>query len=69
MLINRKSPFSGKVHVLEIDVTREQIANWRAGKPIQDAMPNLTAAEREFIKTGITAAEWKEAFGEDDDNE
>jgi hypothetical protein len=36
----------------------EQISRWRTGELIQDAMPNLSADDREFIKTGITPEEW-----------
>lgn len=32
------------------------------GKMVQDAFPQLSADEQEFILTGITAAEWNEAF-------
>tara|TARA_R100000234_G_C4931634_1_gene148761 strand:+ start:601 stop:747 length:147 start_codon:yes stop_codon:yes gene_type:complete len=47
---------------MEIDVTEEQIALWESGVLIQNAMPNLSADEREFIKTGITPEEWDSAF-------
>jgi hypothetical protein len=64
MLIKRKSPFAGKEHEMEIDVTSEQLLLWQLGGAlIQEAMPNLTADEREFIKTGITPEEWAEVFG------
>jgi len=62
MQIIRTSPFSGKTNVMEIDVTQEQISSWENGTLIQDAMPNLSADEREFIKTGITREEWDNAF-------
>lgn len=62
MLITRKSPFSGKVNSMEIKVTNEQLDAWMNGTLIQDAMPELTADEREFIMTGITAEEWEETF-------
>jgi hypothetical protein len=29
---------------------------------VQNAMPNLSADEREFIMTGITPTEWDEMF-------
>lgn len=58
MLITRTSPFTNKVHSLDIDVTLEDIEAWQAGGLIQDVMPHLTADEREFIMTGITAEEW-----------
>jgi hypothetical protein len=65
MKITRVSPFSNKKSTLEIDVTARQIASWEKGELIQDAMPNLTPAEREFIKTGVTPDEWDDIFGVD----
>jgi len=63
MLITRTSPFSGNTNSMEIEVTIEQLRSWRQdGILIQDAMPNLSADEREFIKTGITPEEWDSAF-------
>ena len=62
MLITRTSPFSNKTNIMEIDVTEEQIALWESGTLIQNAMPNLSADEREFIMTGITPEEWDSAF-------
>lgn len=64
MKITRVSPFSNKKTTLEIDVTARQIASWEKGELIQDAMPNLTPAEREFIKMGVTPDEWDEIFGD-----
>lgn len=66
MKITRVSPFSNKKATLELDVTARQIASWERGELIQDAMPNLTPAEREFIKTGVTPDEWGEIFGDDE---
>lgn len=60
--ITRRSPFSGDVNEMEINVTDEQLSDWKAGTLIQHAMPNLTADEREFIMTGITPAEWDDTF-------
>jgi len=65
MKITRVSPFSNKKTTLEINVTARQIASWEKGELIQDAMPNLTPAEREFIKTGVTPDEWDDIFGVD----
>lgn len=62
MLITRTSPFSGNTNSMEIEVTQEQLSSWENGTLIQDAMPNLSADEREFIKTGITPEEWDSAF-------
>lgn len=64
MLISKISDMSNKMHTMDIDVTDEQLQDWRDGTAIQDAMPNLTPDEREFIKTGITPKEWDEMFGD-----
>jgi hypothetical protein len=66
MIIMRTSPFTGITRMREITVTQEQLDRWQAGELIQNAMPNLSADDREFVMTGITAEEWDEAFGEDD---
>jgi hypothetical protein len=63
MKITRTSPFSGETNTLEIAVTEAQFSDWKRGELIQNAMPNLTNDEREFIMTGITAKEWKDTFG------
>lgn len=63
MIITRISPISGKIHSLDLDITEEQVAAWQAGAYIQNAFPNLSPDEREFLKTGITAEEWEAMFG------
>ncbi len=60
MLIIRKCPITGTQNKQEINVTEEQIRLWHEGAFIQDAMPGLTASEREFIKTGITDEVWED---------
>ena len=65
MLITKKSAFTGIEHTLEIPVTQAQLDLWNSGVSIQNAMPNISAEDREFIKTGVTAQEWDDAFGED----
>lgn len=62
MLITRISPISIETNSIEIAVTQSQLDAWQAGTLIQDAMPNLSADEREFIKTGITPEEWEAMF-------
>ena len=62
MLIERKSTLSGNVNVMDIDVTPMQVASWEQGELVQNAMPNLSAGEREFIMSGITPTEWDEMF-------
>lgn len=63
MLITRKSPFSGKTNTREISCTEEQMRQYLTGQGlIQDIFPNLSADDREFIKTGITPEEWEATF-------
>jgi hypothetical protein len=64
MQITRKSMFTGKINTMEIEVSEAQIARWERGELIQNATPNLTPDEREFIKTGVTPEEWDAQFGE-----
>lgn len=63
MKITRKSPLTGITRTKEIDVTIAQILAWEEGELIQNAMPQLSADDREFVKTGITGEEWDQLFG------
>jgi len=67
MKVFRTSPFSGKEHSLDLPITEAQLERWIGGELIQNVFPNLTADEREFLMTGITAAEWEECFGPGDE--
>ena len=69
MKITRESMFSGIQRTMELDVTQEQLKNWEDGMLIQNAMPNLTDDEREFIMTGVTTDEWDEYFGDFDEQD
>ena len=62
MLILRTSPFTGEVHAREINVTPGQLHDWENGTLIQNAMPDVSAEDREFIMTGITPEEWDATF-------
>ena len=65
MLIERICPLSGEFKTMTIPVTQAQLDDWDSGTLIQDAMPSLSADEREFIMTGITPDVWEELFAED----
>jgi hypothetical protein len=70
MLITRQSQWSGITRTLDLPVTHEQLYEWQQrGAMIQDAMPNLTAPQREFLMTGLTEEEWEQMWGKDDDND
>lgn len=62
MIITRTSKLSGITRQQEIAVTYNQLKAWENGELIQNAMPNLTPDEREFIQTGITSDEWAKLF-------
>lgn len=66
MLVTRTSKWSGVTRSMELDVTEQEFINWRNGELVQNAFPNLTASEREFLISGMTDEEWDEAFGSDD---
>jgi len=40
---------------------------WKVGKSIQDAFPDLTASEREMLKSRTCQKCWDDLFGEDYD--
>ncbi len=67
MFITKKDPFTGNVNTRHIDATYEQYQAWRDGALIQDAFPNLSPEDREFIKTGITPESWDEYVGEEEE--
>ena len=63
MIVMKTSMFTGKTNTMDLDITREQYDKWKDGMLIQDAMPNLTADEREFMISGVTPEEWSQLFG------
>lgn len=69
MQITKTSAFTGKVHTREIDVSERQIKQWIEGELIQNAMPELSADDREFLMTGVTPEEWEETFGKEHDDD
>jgi hypothetical protein len=58
--ITRTSIATGITRSIELPITPEQLERWRNGELIQDAMPHLSDAEREFVLSGMTAEEWAE---------
>ena len=62
MKITRTSRLTGKTSVMDLNLTQAELDAWVDGMLIQDAMPQLSAEEREFLMTGITPAEWDSVF-------
>lgn len=60
------SQLSGKINEMDLPITEEEFLAWReSGQLIQDAFPQLTPSQREFLLTGSTDEEWDSAFGDD----
>jgi len=68
MKITRTSMISGVERTLDLPITEQQIAAWISGTLIQEAMPQLSAEEREFVLTGISSEEWDVEFGTDEED-
>ncbi len=64
MKFTKISSLTGITNTRNINVSKFAMREWRGGALIQDAMPNISADEREFIMTGITPEEWEAEFGE-----
>lgn len=63
MKIRRKSVISGIERVKDIPVNPEDWVKYNLGYlSIEDAMPYLNDEDVEFIISGITQDEWKDAF-------
>jgi hypothetical protein len=58
MKITRTSMLTGDQNSRELSVTQSDLDRYYGGLLLQDAFPYLSADDREFIKTGITTAEW-----------
>lgn len=71
MKITRRSPLTGKLNEMDLDITQEQMNRFDLPRdqrePIQDIFPNLTDSEREFLLTGYTDEDWKAIFGPEED--
>ena len=67
ILLERKSPKTGKVNSMILDTTKEALDSYYAGEGlIQVIFPQLNENEREFIKSGYTAEDWDEIFPPED---
>ena len=59
----RVSPLTGITNTMYMDISDDQLQEWNdpnRTRLVQDIFANLTEAEREFIMTGYTVADWKE---------
>jgi hypothetical protein len=69
--VSKRSVATGALNTMVLDITQDQIADWQGGMLIQDAMPQLSAEEREFLMTGMTPADfmsWVENYNMERDD-
>jgi hypothetical protein len=67
MIVSRISDFTGERHEKDLPVTDAQLQLYAEGRvKLQDCFPNLTPADRDFIKFGCTEEEWNEIFGDEE---
>jgi hypothetical protein len=69
MKVTRTSFYSGITRTLDLDITEAQMGAYQTGTLIQNAFPDLSDADREFIITGVTGEEWIEMFGDISEDE
>lgn len=63
MKITKTSAITGITRTRDIPVDPENYILWKSGyASIDEIMPYLTAADRDFITGGIVAEEWNLAF-------
>jgi hypothetical protein len=63
IMVQRTSIGSGKTNQMELPITPQRFLDYCASENpvlVQDAFPDLTDEQREFIMTGITQEEWDE---------
>lgn len=68
-IVTRQSPRTKQNNKMTLNITPEQFEVWQEGTPIQIAMPQLNADEREFLMTGLTADDWKAIFPPESETE
>ncbi len=66
MELTRRSPISGVVNTLSVNISEEEYTRWMAGELAQNVFRNLNEDEREFVMTGIYPGEWDALFGEEE---
>ena len=62
MKITRTSMYSGITRTRDLPIVQAQLDAYNEGVLVQNAFPDLSDSDREFIITGITADEWIEMF-------
>ena len=61
----RAQSFSGRISSMVLELTDAQLYAWAVdGVAIQQAMPNLSPEEREFLMSGTRQDEWDALYSE-----
>ena len=63
----RRCQVTGDLFIITVDA--QALMEWKRGRLIQDAFPQLNKDEREILMTGYTPAEWDGLFKDDDDDD
>lgn len=64
-VITGKCRVTGELYTTQ-PVAKTAIEAWASGKPIQVAMPELSAEDREFIISGFSPKGWKQLFPDEE---
>lgn len=64
-LVTKTCPFCGRQHT--ISVPTDDFIEWQCGELIQNAMPYLSAENREFLISGICRDCQEKIFGGDEE--
>lgn len=65
--MEKTSPVTGKSNTMVVNATAVQVEAWVNGMLIQDAMPDATVDQREFMISGCTPTCWESMFGSEED--
>lgn len=60
MKVTKKCMMTGEENTLDLKITEDQFRRWQNGELIQNAMPQLSPDEREFLISGIVPGKWDE---------
>ena len=64
-----RNPFNGEAFFKTLPVTLPQLMQWANGAFIQDAMPQLSAGDREILISGIDEATFDALFADSDEDQ
>lgn len=63
--VGRVSPMTNVLTTHDLPITDDQWQRFMSGALVQDALPDLTSEQREFVLTGYTPEDWEQIFPPD----